>query len=797
MKLYIIAVSWLILAVTLIQTENTMAEDIDALLSSSSSDRDSSSIGLPNLISMATELNNRSLSLEQEISSLSDITVAQKKLARITKKTETLSKKLRFLKNNETCYYDQLFDIRAQIDQDVDALHEIVKSTRKAINQAEFWRNDWEDEATRWKQLQFSLSKQVSSATLKPVFVKVNKSITTSQDIISKRLEPLLSQLQTTKVIRASQCSLKLELDGLVTVLDQNLMDKNEHSMFSSKYYSILRSGFQKEFPQSLANISLPGIQFVERQGWLIFIQVLFTLILSVGIFQQRHQLMKKKQWRFIAKRPLDAGIFVAAITTSSFYSAVPGTWRLFAQCVVIISLTRLVGVFLANVHRKRRWIVYGLSIYLVTTRLFAVFALPLAVFRLFIFVTTFFGIFVGLWRSTVSAHNSDERMYTWALRLGTMLCLLICIAEIGGYSALSARLLESTLKTILIILAGWMLMVMLRGFLEMTINSPPLRKIPLLHVKTPLIINRSALCTDMLAVSLTLTFILVTWRIYSSPAEAIQAIWSFGVTLGDRQITVGLSLTAASLIYCSFVISWATQAILMEGLFTRRQLQAGVRISMTKLVHYGFVFLGFLLALITMGFQLRDFTLIAGALGVGIGFGLQGIVHNFVSGLILLFERPIKVGDNIELDGQRVEIKKIGLRATLVMTPDRSEIVVPNSDLTSNKVTNWTLSDRCARIKIPLRVAYGSDVPCVMQTLLHCAQEHSQVTKHPAPQVLFMEFGENSLDFELRVWISEIDEMFQTRSELYQKIERKFRSLAIDIPFPQLDLHMHVVEKF
>ena len=772
-----------------------MAEEIDTLLLSSSKiPRDSSATNLPNLISMATELSNRSLSLEEEIITLSDIEVTQKKLAKITQKTEYLSKKLRFLKNNETYYYDQLFDIRAQIDQDGDALHEIIKSTKKAINQAEFWKNDWEDEGTRWRQLQsFAIKKQVSSATLEPTFAQVKNSITKSQDIISKRLEPLLSQLQTTKVIHASQCSLELELDSLVTVLDHNLMDKNAHSVFSSRYYSLLRNGIQKELPQSLANISLPEMQFIERQGWLIFIQVLLTLILSVSIFQQRHQLIEKKQWRFIAKRPLDAGIFVAAITTSSFYGVVPGTWRLLAQCVVIISLTRLVGVFLGSVHRKRMWIVYGLSIYLVATRLFAVFALPLAVFRLFIFVTTFLGILLGLWRSAASAHNRDERMYTWALRLGTMLCLLICIAEMGGYSALSAHLLESTLKTILIVLAGWMLMVILRGFLEMTLNSPPFRKIPLLHAKTPLIIRRSALCTNMLATTLTVTFILVTWRIYSSPAEAIQAIWSFGFNLGDRQITVGLTLTAAALLYCSFVISWATQAILMEGLFTRRQLQAGVRISMTKLVHYAFVFLGFLLALITMGVQLRDFTLIAGALGVGIGFGLQGIVHNFVSGLILLFERPIKVGDNIELDGQRVEIKKIGLRATLVQTFDRSEIVVPNSELTSNKVTNWTLSDRCARIKIPLRVAYGSDVPCVMQTLLDCAQKHSQVTKHPAPQVLFMEFGENSMNFELRVWIAEIDDMFQTRSELFQEIEQRFRSLAIDIPFPQLDLHMHV----
>ncbi|MFT5700943.1 MAG: potassium efflux system protein [Desulforhopalus sp.] len=798
MKFHIIAVSWLILTVTLlIGTWSTAAEDIDSPLPSSPERRVESSATDPlDLISMATELDNRSFNLEQEILALSDIAATQKSLTLMAKEAENLSRNLRLLKNKENYGYDQLFDIKAQFNQNADVLQDTIKSTNKAIHQTKFWKKDWEDEDTRWQQLQSSLSKQVSSATLEPTFAKVNNIISVSQDLIDNTLKPLLCQLQTAEVIRASQCSLELELDGLVSVLGDNLMLKTGRSMFSSNYYYLLKTGFQKELPESLARISLPDMQFVERQGWLIFIQILFTLVLSIGIFQQRHHLMEKEQWRFIAKRPLDAGIFVAAITTSSFYGSVPGTWRLLAQCVVIISLTRLVDVFVRKRHKRRRWLVYGLSVYLITTRLFAVFALPLALFRLFIFTTTLIGIFLGLQRSAASVRKKDGRLYTWALRLGTLLCLIICVAEMGGYSSLSAHLLESTLKTILIVLAGWMLMVILRGFLEMAVNNPTYKKIPFLQVKAPLLINRSALLTDLFAATLTVTFILVTWKVYSSPAEAMEAILSFGVNLGSRRITVGLTLTAATLLYCAFLISWAAQAILMQGLFTRGQLQAGVRISMARLVHYGFVFLGLLLALVTMGVQLRDFTLIAGALGIGIGFGLQGIVHNFVSGLILLFERPIKVGDNIELDKKRVVIKKIGLRATLVQTLDRSEIVVPNSDLTSNKVTNWTLSDRCARIRIPVGVAYGSDVPMVMKTLLETGQEHVQVATHPAPQVLFMQFGESSLDFELRIWISEIDTLVQTRSELYQEIDRKFRSLAIKIPFPQQDLHMHVVDK-
>lgn len=779
----------------LIWTGNSVAEDINSSLPSPQRVTESLDDDLPDLISMATDLGNRSSNLQQETAELSDISATQKKIARIAKETEKLSRKVRFLKNKDNYYHDQLFDIKAQIDQNADALQSIIKSTKKAIHKVQFLQKDWEDEETNWQQLESSLSKQTSSDTLQPTFARVDRIISFSQGLIDETLEQLLSQQQTAEVIRASHASLEVELDGLASVLHNNLMHKTDHSMISAKYYLLLKRGIEKELPESLAAISLPTMQFVERQGWLIFIQVLFSLVLSVGIYRLRHQLMENEQWQFIARRPLEAGIFVAAITTSSFYGAAPGPWRLLAQCIVIISLTRLVGVFFEEVHKKRRWFVYGLSIYLVSTRLLAVFALPEPVFRLFIFVTTLIGIFLGLWRSVASVRHGDARLYTWALRLGTLLSLLICIAEMGGYSTLSAYLLESLLKTSLIVLAAWMLMVILRGFLEMAVNSPLYQKSPILQVRTPVIISRSTLFTNLFVIILAGTFILVTWRIYNSPAEAIQAIWSCGINLGSRRVTVGLTLMAATLVYGAFFISWAVQATLLEGLFTRRQLQVGVRIAMAKLVHYGFVFLGFLLALVTLGVHLRDFTIIAGALGIGIGFGLQEIVHNFVSGLILLFERPIKVSDNIKLDGQQVEIKKIGLRATLVQTLDQSEIVVPNSALTANQVTNLTLSDRFVRIRIPVGVARDSEVPRVIQTLLECAQKHPQVAKYPDPQALFMKFGESSLDFELRVWISDIDNLAHTRSELYQEINRKFRALAIQIPFPQQDLHMSFCE--
>jgi potassium efflux system protein len=165
--------------------------------------------------------------------------------------------------------------------------------------------------------------------------------------------------------------------------------------------------------------------------------------------------------------------------------------------------------------------------------------------------------------------------------------------------------------------------------------------------------------------------------------------------------------------------------------------------------------------------------------------------VNNFVCGLILLFERPVKVGDLIQLDTQWAYIKKIGLRATIVETFDQAEVVVPNNDLVANKVTNWTLSSRLSRLTVPVGVAYGSDVPLVFQILKDCADQHPLVTKIRPPQVLFLDFGDSSLDFELRVFVEDVANRLQVQSDLHQEINRRFHEAGVEIPFPQRDLHI------
>jgi small-conductance mechanosensitive channel len=196
------------------------------------------------------------------------------------------------------------------------------------------------------------------------------------------------------------------------------------------------------------------------------------------------------------------------------------------------------------------------------------------------------------------------------------------------------------------------------------------------------------------------------------------------------------------------------------------------------------------------MGLDLSNLALIAGALSVGIGFGLQNVVNNFVSGLILLVERPIKVGDWVLVGGHEGFVKQIKVRATEIETFQRASVIIPNSEFISNAVTNLTHKDSFGRVDVSIGVAYGSDVNQVMEVLKKCLRENSSILEFPEPFVLFQGFGDSSLDFETRAYIPEVSRIFRVSSEVRVAIYTALAEAGIEIPFPQRDVHIKSLPK-
>lgn len=269
--------------------------------------------------------------------------------------------------------------------------------------------------------------------------------------------------------------------------------------------------------------------------------------------------------------------------------------------------------------------------------------------------------------------------------------------------------------------------------------------------------------------------------------------IWDIPLySSGETTITLGTLIYLSAFAILLFVITAKLRTWIVTKLLSTSRVDIGVRHAVASLVRYVIVTVGMVIILQTAGIDLSTLTVLAGALGIGIGFGLQNITNNLVSGIILLFERPIKIGDRIEVGDVHGDVVRISMRATTVVTNDNIAVIVPNSDFITGRVTNWSYTDRDVRFSIPVGVSYGSDPETIRRLLLEVAEAHPGVLRQPKPDVLFEEFGESSLNFALRVWTREfITTPGVLRSQLNFMISRIFKENGIEIPFPQRDLHV------
>jgi potassium-dependent mechanosensitive channel len=247
--------------------------------------------------------------------------------------------------------------------------------------------------------------------------------------------------------------------------------------------------------------------------------------------------------------------------------------------------------------------------------------------------------------------------------------------------------------------------------------------------------------------------------------------------------------------VYLSFWVAKTVRGILADDVLPRLSLPRGVANSASTMTYYLLLMLGLVVALAAAGFEVSQLTIVLGALSLGIGLGLQSVINNFVSGLILMFERPIQPGDTVELAGTVGTVRDIGMRATTFTTFEGADVVVPNGMLLSEKLINWTLSSSTRRVDIPVGVAYGSDPHRVRALLLEVAQRIERVVQQPPPAVWFTGFGASSLDFSVRVW-SHFDDHPSVRSALGLGIHTALAQAGIEIPFPQQDLHLKSVER-
>lgn len=282
--------------------------------------------------------------------------------------------------------------------------------------------------------------------------------------------------------------------------------------------------------------------------------------------------------------------------------------------------------------------------------------------------------------------------------------------------------------------------------------------------------------------------------QFWNSLVSGLRSIWEFVniPLLKESEITVG---TILYIIFGFILLSYLTRKIrkiLVHGILERANVEQSSRASIGTITRYVILLIGSIFIVQTAGIDLSALSLLAGALGVGIGFGLQNITDNFISGLIILFEKPIKVGDRIEVGDVDGDVISISVRATTIQTNDNISMIIPNSEFISQKVINWSHNDRNIRYRIPIGVSYKEDPELVKSLLLDVADKNEHVLKNPEPVVFFDEFADSSINFTLAIWTSTYtDRPRLLKSEILFEVFKVFRVEGIEIPFPQRDIHI------
>ena len=277
---------------------------------------------------------------------------------------------------------------------------------------------------------------------------------------------------------------------------------------------------------------------------------------------------------------------------------------------------------------------------------------------------------------------------------------------------------------------------------------------------------------------------------------DHIAALLDFNIAGASSNITLGGVLGLFAILLVGYAVSSSIRFLLREELLKRLHLKRGLPELISTTLHYLLLVLVVLFAVNAGGIALNKFTVLTGALGVGVGFGLQNIINNFVSGLILQFERPIRVGDVVEIQaGVSGPVTRIGIRSSTIQTWQGAEVIIPNASFISGNVTNWTLSEARRRLELPVGVAYGSNAKLVKELLERPAVQHPDVLTSPGPEAFFMGFGDSALNFELRFWVMQESNTVKVMSEVALEVMRLLAEAGIEIPFPQRDLRLRSVD--
>ncbi|MBV9488684.1 MAG: mechanosensitive ion channel [Verrucomicrobia bacterium] len=351
--------------------------------------------------------------------------------------------------------------------------------------------------------------------------------------------------------------------------------------------------------------------------------------------------------------------------------------------------------------------------------------------------------------------------------KIGLVILPAAFLANVFGYVNLGNLWEVVFFRTVYLAAMLYAAVRILEGLIIIALQVRPLGSLRVVSLHRPMLQRRTLRVLAFLAFLFWLNLLLSFFGLRDPLIATTQSALNANLAIGSLNVTLGHILAFVITVWASFLASKFLRFVLEEDVYHHLRLARGIPYAISTMLHYVILLVGFFIALGALGIDLTKVTILAGAFSVGIGFGLQNVINNFVSGLILLFERPIKVGDVIEVGGNVGEVSRIGIRASVIRTADGSEIIVPNGSLISGQVTNWTFSDRQRAVDLPVNVATGADPSRVAELLKTTAAAQPGVANAPLPQAHVVSFSAGAVTFQLRAWTDHHEDWAQLRSDL------------------------------
>jgi potassium efflux system protein len=744
------------------------------------------------IYSWATILPKELIDLQNSLTNEKNIKIVGEELSGLAKEADEFKSDVATARTASNLQLMQVTNYQTKAYKITNRLKKLSEPITSTISDLSAKRKEWQkkkDQISGYDKKEV-LSLALAKEQQKTLVETVEKAL----QLIEEQLKLVLAVGKKIGDLQILLYSADTDLKAMDAELRAISIQQTSPSILSSEFYTRINASL---FRQSYSNTQLfvaDQLESLKKNRNIVLLSLFAFLLVCFGMYKTKDLIPSSSRWYPFAVYPLATTVFMAS-SLNAFIGMMPVNfdlpqqWEALLHILTLLAAIRLTTLLIENKLRRR--LLIRLIIFMAVAMLMVVLDLPQVLILLYVFYVSLVVLVYYFYQLPGTRGKTDAK--TWLKRTMGILPAAVLVLGISGYDQFAVMLFSTLLSAVIACLIVWMLYLLLFGFLDLVLSVLPMT---LIREHREIILKSLQPIIVWLHILLLIAIQGVVWGFFSTLNEALTGLFNLGFVFSNFHVSPGFFLTVIFVIYGAILASKAIQALLLNKVLPRYGAEKGVQLSITRLAHYAILTLGFLIMLKVLGFQLNQLALLGGALGVGIGFGLQAIVNNFASGLILLFERPIKVGDTIQIGSETGEVKNLGLRATIIQTFDNAEIVVPNSDLVTGQVTNWTLGERKVRIRVPVGVAYGTDVAKVLEILLACAKANPMVLSTPKPTALFLAFGSSSLDFELRVWISEFLDKMQVLSDLNQDIENEFAINNIEIPFPQTDLHLRSVDE-